>query len=47
VGLSAGWREACDAYVRIPMAGSASSLNAATAASIVLYEAARQRAVRA
>lgn len=44
VGLSAGWREACDAYVRIPMAGSASSLNAATAASIVLYEAARQRA---
>jgi TrmH family RNA methyltransferase len=45
-GLSAGWREACDASVRIPMAGSASSLNAATAASIVLYEAARQRAVR-
>jgi tRNA G18 (ribose-2'-O)-methylase SpoU len=45
-GLSAGWREGCDAYVRIPMAGSASSLNAATAASIVLYEAARQRQLR-
>ncbi len=45
-GLSTAWRDACDAYVRIPMVGSASSLNAATAASIVLYEAARQRGVR-
>jgi 23S rRNA (uridine2479-2'-O)-methyltransferase len=44
-GLSSAWREACDQMVRIPMAGSASSLNAATAASIVLYESARQRAV--
>jgi TrmH family RNA methyltransferase len=43
-GLSAAWREACDYIVRIPMAGTASSLNAATAASITLYEAARQRA---
>ena len=43
-GLSAAWREACDQLVRIPMVGSASSLNAATAGSIVLYEAARQRA---
>jgi 23S rRNA (uridine2479-2'-O)-methyltransferase len=43
-GLSAAWREACDEVVRIPMTGSASSLNAAAAASIVLYEAARQRA---
>ncbi|UCM91174.1 TrmH family RNA methyltransferase [Streptomyces marincola] len=43
-GLSAGWRETCDALVRIPMGGTASSLNAASAASIVLYEAARQRA---
>jgi 23S rRNA (uridine2479-2'-O)-methyltransferase len=42
-GLSAAWREACDDIVRIPMSGSASSLNAAAAASIVLYEAARQR----
>ncbi len=42
-GLSSGWREACDQFVRIPMFGSASSLNAATAASVVLYESARQR----
>ncbi|MDT0442434.1 TrmH family RNA methyltransferase [Streptomyces johnsoniae] len=45
-GLSAGWRELCDALVRIPMTGTASSLNAANAASIVLYEAARQRAAK-
>lgn len=43
-GLSAGWREACDYMVRIPISGSASSLNAASAATVVLYEAARQRA---
>ncbi|TDB99957.1 RNA methyltransferase [Micromonospora fluostatini] len=43
-GLSAGWREACDRMVRIPITGSASSLNAATAATVVLYEATRQRA---
>jgi 23S rRNA (uridine2479-2'-O)-methyltransferase len=42
-GLSVAWREACDDLVRIPMLGSASSLNAATAASVVLYESARQR----
>jgi len=44
-GLAAAWREECDAIVRIPMAGAASSLNAATAGSIVLYEAMRQRVV--
>jgi tRNA G18 (ribose-2'-O)-methylase SpoU len=43
VGLSSAWREAADQMARIPMTGSASSLNAATAASIVLYEAVRQR----
>jgi len=43
-GLSTAWRDACDHLLRIPMAGAASSLNAATAASIVLYESARQRA---
>jgi TrmH family RNA methyltransferase len=43
-GLSAGWREACDAIVRVPITGSASSLNAATAGTVALYEAARQRA---
>jgi tRNA G18 (ribose-2'-O)-methylase SpoU len=42
-GLSAAWRGACDHLARIPMLGTASSLNAAMAASIVLYESARQR----
>lgn len=42
-GMSAAWRQACDTLLRIPMAGSASSLNAATAGSIVLYEATRRR----
>ena len=44
-GLTAAWREECDVLVRIPMTGTATSLNAATAGSIVLYEAMRQRAV--
>src|SRR5690349_16189081 len=39
-GLSAAWSESCDQLVRIPMSGTASSLNAATAATVVLYEAA-------
>ncbi len=43
-GMSAAWREACDVVVRIPIGGAASSLNAASAASVVLYETARQRA---
>jgi TrmH family RNA methyltransferase len=42
-GMTAAWRDACDPLVSIPMAGSASSLNAATAGSIVLEEAFRQR----
>ena len=42
-GLSAGWRSAVDAMVRIPITGAASSLNAAAAASVVLYETVRQR----
>lgn len=42
-GLSTAWRELCDYTVSIPMTGSASSLNAANAATAVLYEAARQR----
>ncbi|MFG1604114.1 TrmH family RNA methyltransferase [Actinoplanes sp. NPDC049265] len=45
-GLSAGWREAADDMLRIPITGAASSLNAAAAATVVLYEAARQRKVR-
>jgi len=42
-GLSAAWREAADEIVRIPITGAASSLNAASAATVVLYEAVRQR----
>jgi tRNA G18 (ribose-2'-O)-methylase SpoU len=43
-GLSSAWREACDRLLRIPMVGAASSLNAAAAGTVLLYEAARQRA---
>lgn len=43
VGMSAGWREACDGIVEIPMGGSASSLNASVAGSLALYEVSRQR----
>jgi tRNA G18 (ribose-2'-O)-methylase SpoU len=42
-GLSAGWRSECDVMARIPITGKASSLNAASAATVALYEAARQR----
>lgn len=42
-GLSAAWRAAADVMVRIPITGAASSLNAATAATVILYEAVRQR----
>lgn len=42
-GMSTAWREACDATVRIPIEGAASSLNASVAAALVLYEARRQR----
>jgi TrmH family RNA methyltransferase len=43
VGMSAGWREACDTIAEIPMGGSASSLNASVAGSLALYEVSRQR----
>ncbi|WP_043182357.1 RNA methyltransferase [Streptomyces sp. NRRL F-5123] len=42
-GLSNAWRGLCDHVASIPMTGSASSLNASNAASVVLYEAHRQR----
>jgi tRNA G18 (ribose-2'-O)-methylase SpoU len=42
-GMSAAWRAACSEVVSIPISGGASSLNAAAAATVVLYEAARQR----
>ncbi len=46
-GLSTAWKEAADHLVRIPITGSASSLNAANAATAVLYEISRQRSRRA
>jgi TrmH family RNA methyltransferase len=42
-GLSEAWFVAADQRVTIPMPGSADSLNAATAAAVVLFEALRQR----
>ncbi|OGG52307.1 MAG: hypothetical protein A3F84_05160 [Candidatus Handelsmanbacteria bacterium RIFCSPLOWO2_12_FULL_64_10] len=36
----------CDAVVRIPMRGRASSLNLASAAAVLMYEAVRQREAR-
>ncbi len=42
-GLTAAWREQCDVTVRIPITGAATSLNAATAATAILYEITRQR----
>ena len=42
-GLSRLVRESCDFLVSIPMRGHISSLNASAAASILLYEALRQR----
>lgn len=42
-GMSHGWKAACDLVTSIPMTGAASSLNAASAGSIVLYEGLRQR----
>ncbi len=42
-GMSASYKELCDSIVKIPMYGSASSLNVASATSIILYEIDRQR----
>jgi 23S rRNA (uridine2479-2'-O)-methyltransferase len=42
-GLTAAWRSRCDLTVRIPITGAASSLNAANAATAILYEITRQR----
>jgi 23S rRNA (uridine2479-2'-O)-methyltransferase len=42
-GLTAAWREHCDVTVRIPITGAATSLNAANAATTILYEITRQR----
>lgn len=42
-GLSRQWQDLCSQKVVVPMQGTASSLNAASSAAIVLYEYARQR----
>jgi TrmH family RNA methyltransferase len=42
-GLPAAWLKRADTRVRIPMFGRADSLNVATSAAILLYEAVRQR----
>ncbi len=36
-------RETCDELIRVPMAGSVSSLNVSVATGVCLYEAVRQR----
>ncbi|MDO5710859.1 MAG: TrmH family RNA methyltransferase [Micrococcales bacterium] len=45
-GMAAAWRQACDGVISLPMAGTASSLNAAVAGSIVLHAAMRRRTSR-
>lgn len=42
-GLSAAWLAQASVLVRIPMSGRVNSLNVATAAALLMYEAVRQR----
>ena len=42
-GMSQLVRKNCDVTVHIPMAGKITSLNASAAATVLLYEAVRQR----
>jgi TrmH family RNA methyltransferase len=44
-GLSEELSEAADNYIKIPMKGQVESLNAAVSASLLMYEAARQREI--
>ena len=44
VGMSKGYWDICAATVKIPIGGALSSINVSCAASILLYEIARQRA---
>ncbi|MEX1128228.1 MAG: 23S rRNA (guanosine(2251)-2'-O)-methyltransferase RlmB [Vicinamibacterales bacterium] len=46
-GLRRLTRERCDRLVRIPMSGSVDSLNVSVAAGVALFEAARQRRLKA
>jgi TrmH family RNA methyltransferase len=45
-GLTDIWLDAADERIRIPMNGQADSLNVATAATLLMYEAVRQRSQR-
>ena len=45
-GISRLVKESCDLMVSLPMMGQVSSLNAAVAGSIVMYEAIRQRQIK-
>ena len=45
-GLSEETASLADGLIKIPMAGRVESLNAAVAASVLMYEAARQRRAR-
>ena len=45
VGISRGYWDISDAVVKIPIGGALSSLNVSCAATVLLYEVARQRAV--
>ena len=42
-GLTAQWRQAADAHIRIPMLGRIDSLNVSVSAAVLMYEAVRQR----
>jgi len=42
-GLTAQWRQAATAHIRIPMLGRLDSLNVSVSAAILLFEAVRQR----
>lgn len=45
VGMSRGYWDICDSVVKIPIGGALSSINVSCAASILLYEIQRQRAM--
>ena len=42
-GLTQIWRGAADAHIKMPMLGRLDSLNVSVSASVLLYEAVRQR----
>ncbi len=45
-GLTAAWRQAATAHIRIPMLGQLDSLNVSVSAAILMYEAVRQRQMK-